>query len=130
MTNVATTALFILIIAVIYVGVLAVAATGWVVFFQQKRPYSFSLLSSLTGLALATVSVIIAATLLVYVRLTGITDFDPRFPFGTFSLGALFSLGAVPASLAGLWQRNPLRWYALGCSAGIFLFWLFSAAGR
>ena len=124
------TALQMMILLAIYGGVPAAAAGGWVLFSQQKRPYSVSLRLSLIALALASLSGLVAACLLVYVRITGITDIDPRFPYQASDLGVLSALGSALFAVGGLWGRNPLRWYALSCSAGVFAFWYAAATGR
>ncbi len=85
---------------------------SWTRWARAKQPRTLSATLSLTGLALATASALLAFLPFLY----------PGSFKATETLGVELSLAAVLFAACGAWRPNPLRWHALACGAGMFLF--------
>jgi hypothetical protein len=108
--------LFITVFAGIVLSLLAGIVSSWTRWARVKQsPTVFSTLS-LIGLTLATACAALAFLPSLRPRSFGVAQaLAPRFSLAGF----LFALG-------GSLRPNPLRWHALACAAGMFLFWFLS----
>src|SRR5277367_340891 len=93
---------------------LAIILYSWMRWARTKTPRTISSILSLTGLALATGSLLFAVL--------------PSFFYSSSSdvarqWGVWLALAAVLAAVCGAWRPHPLRWAALACSAGMVAFW-------
>jgi hypothetical protein len=114
----------------IWVGLPVAIFIGWGRWFRSNKSLSFLSLASVFAFGLATCSVLLAASSLVYAHaIGGFPFYDPRL-MRVYRWGLLSSLAGVVLGLTGCWGRNTLRWYAPMCSSGAFVFWFVSAMGE
>lgn len=103
-------------------GVPAVCVWGWVRWsFRTKERSTFPNLS-LAGFGLATLSVLLAGSTMIYAATTGgVDDYPPLLR--VYKLGLGLSFGAIGLGVAGAWRPSALRWHGPVCGLGMFLFW-------
>src|SRR5271168_2393929 len=119
-----------LVVVLFYGAIAFVLVTGWVRWAWQPQPRNAFSLFALLGFSLATISLIIAVASILYARkIGGFPYYDPLL-LRIFRWGTIFSLGGLLFSVAGVWRRSALRWYAVALSILTFFFWLVSAAGE
>jgi hypothetical protein len=116
------------LISVISVPVLTIY--GWARWVRNTESKTLFSTLSLVGFSLATASALLAISSGLYaLAIGGFRYYDPLL-LRIYRVGALLSIIAVGFAIAGVWRGNPLRWYAVVCSAGTLVFWAVSAAGE
>jgi len=99
---------------------------GWVRCSRLRKKTALASALSLTGFGLATASALLALSLAVYSRFHQFGFFDPKF--ARFCLwGTVLSLGGFVFALAGIWRKDPLRWFAPAAAMGTFAYWIILA---
>ena|ERR1017187_51961 len=103
---------------------------GWVRWVRRKKFFNFFSTLSLGGLGLATVSELIAVSMVLYARIQGgFAYYDPLL-MKIYASGALLSATGLTFAIVGVWRPSSLRWHALGCAFGTLLYWLVQAANE
>ena len=122
--------LFIALVLSSYVLVPIGIIWGWARFIARREaPSTFSIISCI-GFGFATASaVLVAGTALYANAVGGFVSYDPRLK-QVFRLGILLTAASVVTSLIGIWRKNPLRWFAPACSAGMTVIWLYLMAAE
>jgi hypothetical protein len=91
-----------------------------------RQPFAPLAVFSLIGLTLASLSAVLAISSTIYAHaIGGFRYYDPLL-LTIYRWGGLISLAGILTALIGVW-RPGLRWGALICSLGTFLFWFFAA---
>jgi hypothetical protein len=89
----------------------------------------FSVLSVI-GFALATVSELLAISMVLYARVSGgFAFYDPTL-MRIYAWGMLISVVGMTVAIIGAWRPSSLRWYSLVCTAGTLLYWLVQASNE
>lgn len=115
---------------VIYVLLPCGLIWGWVRWAKSVKHPGMAAALSLAGFGFATASALLATGSLIYAHVIGgFGYYDPRL-LRIYKWGALLSLAGTLLGVGGIWKQNALRWYAVGCSLGMLLFWAFAAAGE
>jgi hypothetical protein len=114
-----------------YIGLPAMIIWGWVRWTKLKTTQAANIGSmlSLASFALASVSVALAISSVLYAHFRPFPYYDPVL-MKIFAAGGLLSLASVTLSLGGVWRKNPLRWLAPVCGIGTLIFWFASAMGE
>src|ERR1700722_2159907 len=95
---------------------------SWARWVRRTRQWTPCAILSFAGLAVATVSALIAVTAMVYSISIG-GEFphhfnDPLF-MKVFWCGGLLSRIGIVLGICGVWQPSSIRWHALACAAGV-----------
>jgi hypothetical protein len=114
----------------VFLGSPIVMIWGWVRWgTREKSMTSFPVLS-LTGFVLATVSELLAISMVTYARISGgFAFYDPTL-MRIYAFGTLLSLVGLILAIVGMWKPSSLRWHALGCTVGTLLYWFVQAASE
>jgi hypothetical protein len=99
---------------------------GWVSWVKGPRQRTFFSVCSLLGFCIGSASALFAVASAIYAHMHVFGYYDPTL-MRIFRWGFLLSLSAILFSILGIWKPNSLRWFALICAVGTFLFW-FAAA--
>lgn len=103
---------------------------GWTPFFFSKDGYTFFSVISCIGFALATASASLVVGAAIYARIAGgFVHYDPRLK-PVFLAGISLTAAGLLISVIGVWRKNPLRWLAPACSAGMTVVWLYLLAAE
>ena len=100
---------------------------SWIVWTRSNRTITITVSLGLVGLALATLSVVLALATMAYAR------FVHPFPFYDPSLMRIYrygffgSLAGLILSLGGVWRRSPLQWRSPLCCFLSTIFWIGAA---
>jgi hypothetical protein len=99
-------------------------------YFDRPKSGVLDSIWSLLSFTLATVSVVLAISSIVYAKaIGGFSYYDPLL-LSIYRWGIVLSLGALIFSISALRSRSALRWASLACSIAVMLFWLGSALGE
>jgi hypothetical protein len=109
---------------------LVVMVWGWIRWLRREKRWSILSLSSLVAFALASASALLGATMMTYQITFNGPTYDDSSIMRICGSGALISLSASVFALIGVWRANPIRWHALICSFGTFVFWLMAGMGE
>src|SRR5579862_9073475 len=110
-----------------YVVLPAMTLWGWVRWLRRPKERTLPSASSLIGFALATVSIVLIVSSVLYARSVGGFPYgDPRL-MRIMSCGGVLSLGSAAFAIGGVWGASSLRWFALVCALATLFFWF--AAG-
>lgn len=103
---------------------------GWARWVRHTQPRTWPALLSLFGFVLATVSGLLAISMLSYAHfIGGFPYYDPVL-LRIYRWGTLLSLSGFLSGFIGIWRPGPLRWHAPACAAGTLLFWLAVASSE
>jgi hypothetical protein len=106
-----------------YVALPSLTIWGWARWSRKKKPQNTVAIFSLAGLLLATVSVLLAISSILYSMATGGFAYHAPALMSIFGWGSWISIAALALALVGIWRASPIRWHALACSLGALLFW-------
>jgi hypothetical protein len=109
MSGVTQTVELLLFLGVFYLALPSVIVWGWVRWVRRTRPRGVSPKLWLIGFILATASVLVAASSIVYAQATsGFAFYDPRL-MRIFRLGGRLSISGTLFASIGVWLRSSLR---------------------
>lgn len=110
----------------------AVLVWAWVRFSTRPRVRGVLPVLSVTGLAFATASTILAlVTALHFYTSGGASLYEPGpVQIYIYRIAVLLSLSAPLLAIGGMWRANPVRWHSLGASLVVLFFWFAVAMGR
>jgi hypothetical protein len=100
-----------------------VAVWGWIRWARNGKRWTLLAIFSFLGFALATGSVLLAVTLMIYGHFRGgFGYYDPRL-MRIYACGLLLSASGLILAFAGIWRFSTVRWHALFCSFGTLVYW-------
>jgi len=110
------------------VGPVVLIGWGWMRWVRWSGLLSWTSALSLAGFVLATCSLLLEIGSAGYaIAIGGFRHYDPRL-MRIFAIGLLVSSLGLVLSIAGIWNRNPIRWHAATTSLTMALVWLFWAS--
>jgi hypothetical protein len=111
----------------IYFATPASLIWGWVCWTRSTSPRSVLVIFSVAGMALASVSALVALVSVFHAQaIGGFPYYDSRL-LRYYRWGGVLSMGAILFALVGIWRKNPIRWFALAGAVGTLAFWFVSA---
>ena len=117
-------------VVLIYLFLPLAVVWGWVRWMKSKRTQGIISYFALTGFALATASILLAISAVLYARhIGGFPYYDPRL-LRIYRWGSLLSLTGFTFAVVGLWKPSPLRWFAPVCTLGSLVYWIGMAAAE
>lgn len=118
---------------VFYAGLPTFAIWGWAHWMRSGRTAASSPVLaklSLSGFAISSASALLALSAALYARAAGGFGYYSSSLLRVYRVGFLMSFAGTILSLAAVWRRSPLRWFALILSLGVLAFWLMSIASE
>jgi hypothetical protein len=96
---------------------------GWLRWFRRNEPRTALSTLSMVGLALASISELLAISMVVYAHLSGgFYFYDPGL-MRIYGWGILLSLLGLAFAAVGVWRPSSLRWHAVACAIAILFYW-------
>jgi hypothetical protein len=102
---------------------------GWIRWAKRKEVGTASSILSLAGLALSTISALLALSTSAFARFHPFGFYDPTL-MRIMRWGILLSFCGCLFALGGIWRKNPLRWHAPLCGLGTLAIWIIAAEGE
>lgn len=111
-----------------YFGPVVLAGWGWMRWLICPDRLTGSSKFSLAGLVLATSAYLLGVGGVIYgIATGGFHHYDPRL-MRIFAIGILLSFLGLILGVAGMSNRNPIRWHAPASSLVMLLLWFFLAS--
>jgi hypothetical protein len=107
----------------VFVTTPLVMVWGWIRWARREKRWTVLPMLSFAGFTLSTASALLAVTSAIYGHfIGGFPYYDPRL-LKIYFWGLIVSLAALLLGLTGIWRPSVLRWHALICAFGTFVYW-------